>query len=226
MIASQVVVLVPVLNRPHRVKPLMKSFEASGTPEARLLFIVEEGDEEELDALLMADAQMLVVEPECTTWPHKVNRGYKETADPWLLLAADDVHFHPGWWRATESARQKFGVIGTNDLGNPHVLAGKHTTHPLIARWYAQELGTFDQRDRVVHEGYRHWFVDNELVETAKIRNQWAFCPDAIVEHLHPYWDPTVHWDSTYARGEAHRHQDQELFRSRHASLLQWAHTG
>jgi hypothetical protein len=189
MIASQVVVLVPVLNRPHRVKPLMKSFEASGTPEARLLFIVEEGDEEELDALLMADAQMLVVEPECTTWPHKVNRGYKETADPWLLLAADDVHFHPGWWRATESARQKFGVIGTNDLGNPHVLAGK-------------------------------------LVETAKIRNQWAFCPDAIVEHLHPYWDPTVHWDSTYARGEAHRHQDQELFRSRHASLLQWAHTG
>ena len=210
---ERVVVLVPVLNRPQNVDPLLRSFRASGTP-GRLLFLVQEDDEHELQALLLADAEMLVVEAACTTWPQKINRGYRSTSEPWMLLGADDVAFHPGWWHATETLRETFGVIGTNDLGNPRVLAGEHTTHPLVARWYADKRGTLDDDHQVVHDGYRHWFVDDELVLTAKARRQWAFCREAVVEHLHPYWKKAA-WDSTYALGETHQQEDQDLFRLR-----------
>lgn len=67
-----------------------------------------------------------------------------------------------------------------------------------------------------VHPGYAHWFVDDELVGTAKHRGAWAFCRDAVIEHHHPYWHPgEVAWDSTYALGEAHAAEDAELFKSR-----------
>jgi hypothetical protein len=57
-----VVILVPVLRRPWRVQPLIDSIEAA-TPEShRTLFIVDDDDEHELDALRAAGAQFLTVD--------------------------------------------------------------------------------------------------------------------------------------------------------------------
>ena len=210
---SDLVVLVPVLNRPHRVRPLIESFNASGAP-GYLRFIVHHRDRAEWQALMDADACFTI--GEASSWPEKINLGYRGRVEPWLLLAADDIHFHPGWWEATELLRDAgYGVIGTNDLGNPAVLRGTHTTHALVSRRYIDEKGgTVDGPGTVIHEGYRHWFCDNELVETAKARGQWAFCRESIVEHLHPYYGKAPH-DATYALGEKHRHEDAALWAQR-----------
>jgi hypothetical protein len=93
-------------------------------------------------------------------------------------------------------------------------LAGEHTTHPLIRREYVDKFGTIDEPVKVVHEGYRHWAVDDELVATAKARGAWAFCREAIVEHLHPYWRRGK-WDDVYALGQANASADMALWAKR-----------
>jgi len=220
---SNVDVLVPVLCRPHRVLPLMRSFGSSGAS-GRLLFVANEGDEEELAIIDKVGAEVLIVPDTCLSWPQKINRSFVETEADWVLLGADDVHFHPGWWQATQGLRDsdKFGLIGTNDLGNPVVLRGEHATHPLISRRYALDYGTFDTPPGsgvVVHEGYRHWFVDNELVATAKLRGKWTPCLESVVEHLHPYWGKGE-WDEVYELGERERLADQKLWSERSDALL------
>ena len=211
MESLSLVVLVPVLNRPHRVVPLMASFEASRAP-GRLLFLVEGDDRYELESLCEAEANVLMVPEGITTWPQKIQYGYENTDECWMLCCADDVHFHPGWWQATEDARSLGrGVIGTNDLGNPRVIAGQHTTHPLVSRRYADEQGTWDGPGHIVCTEYRHCFVDDELVWTAKQRQQWAFCGSAVVEHLHPYWGK-AEYDEVYEVGESHFARDHEEF--------------
>jgi hypothetical protein len=105
-------------------------------------------------------------------------------------------------------------VIGTNDLGNPTVMAGKHSTHPLVARWYADEHGTVDGPGRVVTEAYGHQWTDTELVQTAMSRGAWVFAADSHVRHAHPFWTKGP-MDATYEKGMASSREDQRLFARR-----------
>jgi len=58
----------------------------------------------------------------------------------------------------------------------------------MIRRRYADDLGTIDEPGKILHEGYPHEYVDDELVETAKARDAWTFAAGSVVEHLHPSW--------------------------------------
>ena len=80
----------------------------------------------------------------------------------------------------------RIGVVGTNDLCNKRTMGRYgHWTHSLIARWYA-DCGTIDEPDKLLHEGYWHEYVDDELIETARHRNAYRHAIDSYVEHLHP----------------------------------------
>ncbi len=185
---ATVVVIIPVLNRPANVAPLLASL---GTDERiRPLFVVTEGDREEISAIRSAGAELLPV-PRYTRgdYAKKINAGYRHSTEPFLFLAADDLRFHDGWLDAALPAFENplIGVVGTQDLGNERVLAGEHATHSLVRRRYVDVLGVID-RPGVLCEMYPHEFVDDEFVETAKSRNAWAFAHGSIVEHLHPNW--------------------------------------
>ena len=214
-----VVVLVPVLHRPWRAQPLAASLEAATPGPHRLLFVCTEGDVEEIGACYATGADVLVTAgPRLPgDWSRKINIGYHATDEPLMLLCGDDVHFHPRWQdEVSNAAELGYGVIGTQDLGNRHVIAGMHSTHPVVARWYADKFGTVDGPGQVVCEEYDHNWVDNELVGTAKARHQWVFCNGAVVEHLHPNWHPDkVPADDTYRLGRAHFQDDLALFASR-----------
>lgn len=216
-----VVLLCPVLARPERVRGLLDSVAASivETP-VRCLFIASAHDDAELRALGEHAAEHVVV-----PWPwgpgdyaRKINHGYAVTDEPWMFLAADDLRFRPGWADATLAVARKSGarVIGTNDLGNPQVIAGRHSTHTLVARSYVDKLGTIDEPGKVLHEGYSHNFVDDELVGTAKSRGEWRFAKRAVVEHLHPSWGKGA-VDPTYQLGRAGFDEDHALFMERRA---------
>jgi hypothetical protein len=145
------------------------------------------------------------------TWGEKINVGIQTIPAKWYLCAADDVRFHTGWWKATAELRdtKHVMVIGTNDLGNPRVIAGDHTCHPLVRGTYARtpnrDGGPF------CPETITHWGVDDVIVNRAKHEGVWAPCLDAVIEHLHPYWQPEqVAWDQTYAEGEASAQQSMK----------------
>lgn len=187
-----VVILVPVLRRPHRVAPILASI-AAGTPEPhRVLFITSPGDDAERDAIVATGAAWLELDrpPRTGDYARKINLGYRSTNEEFIFLGADDLHFHPGWLTAALApfADPRIGVVGTQDLGNDAVKKGVHSTHSMVRRTYVDDHGTIDQKGKVLHEGYWHEFVDNEFVETARHRRAWAFASDAVVEHLHPHW--------------------------------------
>jgi hypothetical protein len=210
-----VTVIVPVLNRPGNVQPLMESLQAS-TGLAQLLFVVEEDDKAERDALFQAGAEYLLTKRR--TFAEKVNDAWGQAQGaPWIMLAGDDVRFRPGWLNHAMHVARVSGadVVGTNDLGNPAVIAGRHATHMLLRNDYVREVGgSWDGPGIVCHEGYRHNFVDNEIVEAARQRGVWAPSLGAIVEHLHPAWNKNTP-DDVYALGNESYESDRELFVSR-----------
>lgn len=216
--------LVPVLNRPRNVEPLVYSFLTSRTP-GTLVFIVNVTDIDEMQAIERAshNKRVDVIQTiDAVTWPAKINLGTSLIDAEWYLCAADDITFGDDWWGATRHLRadKTIGVIGTHDskdgTGNQAVAGHTHTCHPLIRGSYIRTQGTWDGPGQAVSEDYHHWYVDNELVVTAKLRDAWAFCPEAVLEHNHPYWNGDIDWDDTYTLGESRADEDLATWQRRY----------
>ncbi len=217
---ADVAILIPVLRRPHRVMPVVES-ALENTPDATVFFIATDGDGPELDAIEEARAAYacvlygIVPPSRYGDYARKINYGYRHTDEEFMLFAADDVEFHPGWFEsAVALMSDEVAVVGTQDLANRRVLRGEHATHPLVARWYVDQVGTIDERGKALHEGYLHEFVDDEFVETAKAREVWAFCHDSVVEHLHPAVGKAA-MDDLYAEEPRRMVQGRILFQRR-----------
>lgn len=224
---QETAVIVPVLGRPEHAERFMASLRAS-TALARCYAIL--GPEETAEqhqaveaAWKQAGAIILHSEegrPAAITFAEKVNAGYRQTSEPWLFLVGSDVRFHPGWLDHAQQAAagDRFHVVGTNDLGNPRVLAGEHATHLLVRRSYIDTHGaSWDGPGVVAHEGYRHWWVDDEIVTVAKQRTVWAVALGSRVEHLHPAWGKGP-MDAVYELGARYVDRDKRLFEQRLAA--------
>jgi glycosyltransferase involved in cell wall biosynthesis len=221
-------ILIPVLNRPQNAAKVVESLKVTTTP-YRLVFICSPRDTAEIAACRKV-ADVLVVDwnPDKGDFAKKINTGYRETSEEWVFQGADDVIFQKGWdLHALKAAERGFRVIGTNDLHNPAVKAGRHSTHTLFARSYIEEAsGTVDGSDPVFWEGYDHQFVDLEFVEVAKRRKEWAFAKRAVVEHFHPHWG-NAERDPTYIKAMRSTMRDRRLYmqrmglgRSRHSERV------
>jgi hypothetical protein len=191
------VVVVPVLRRPHRVGPFLDSLEASTPEPHRVVFVATAGDAAMIAAVLEhAEADPLVslellAPNRVGDYAKKCNHAYRVSSEPFLFLAADDLDFHRDWLTAALElmADPAAGVVGTQDLApTERARSGEHSTHCLVRRRYVDELGTVDEPGKILHEGYPHEYVDDELVETAKARGAWRFAAGSVVEHLHPSW--------------------------------------
>lgn len=190
-----VAILIPVLNRPHAVAPLIRSINENTPEPHRIVFICSPGDTAELGAIKRCMTGHPVTAftineiPTDGDYARKINAGYHNTVEPLLFLGADDIRFHPNWLpNAVALLDDTTHVIGTNDLGNPRTIEGTHSTHTLVTRTYIDEHGTIDRPGEVLHEGYPHEFVDDEFIATAQYRGMYAHAHDSIVEHLHPRW--------------------------------------
>lgn len=212
---ADLAIIVPMLGRAHRVAPLVESIRTA-TPAARIVFCTTPGDNQVVNAIDALGLERLTV----TRYPvgdfaRKVNAGYRHTTEPYLFTGADDLRFHTGWYAAAKAKLGPgVGVVGTNDLGSPRVMAGEHATHFLVTRAYADQHGTIDGPGAVLAECYPHEYVDDEMVHTARFRGAWAFAGDAHVEHLHPDWGkaPT---DSLYQQQRHRMRQGARLYRLR-----------
>jgi glycosyltransferase involved in cell wall biosynthesis len=211
-------ILIPVLSRPPNAQRVIDSISNGTTVEHTVLFLCTPDDDAEIVACEHTGADVHVVEWPAGPgdWARKINVGLDLTEDPYLLLGADDLRFHPGWDEAVLHVAETSGcgVIGTNDLGNATVMRGLHSTHPLVRRTYAEEQGTIDEPGKILHEGYHHQWVDNELVTTAQMRGEWAFARHSHVEHLHPFWHKSE-MDATYRKALSTSREDHRLFHQR-----------
>lgn len=185
---ADLVVLLPMLGRPQHVAPLLETIENT-VPRAETLFLCTPGDWAVIDEIRRADRKYVEIPYyPVGDYARKINYGVRETTQPLIFLGASDLAFHPDWFeQAIGHLRPGIGVVGTNDLGNRRVIEGDHSTHSLVTREYAA-LGTVDDPTRLLHEGYHHEYVDDELVGTAKFRQAFEMALGSRVEHLHPNW--------------------------------------
>lgn len=214
--ADETAVIVPVLHRPEHAEPFMRSLRAS-TGLATAYAVVQEDDHAAAIAWRSAGAFVITVPDDVVSFAQKVNVGYERSVEPWMFVVGSDVRFRPGWLDHAQHVGETFGagIVGTNDLGNPAVMAGQHATHFLVRRTYVDELGaSWDGPGVLCHEGYRHWYVDNEIVLAARQRGVWAMAIGSIVEHLHSAWGKAAN-DDVYELGQAASEVDKELFRQR-----------
>jgi glycosyltransferase involved in cell wall biosynthesis len=207
-------ILVPVLNRPHRVEPLLRSIAEATTGPYRVVFLSDQGDTAEQDAITEAGVAFRVHNIICGgSYARKINIGVGLVTEPLVFFGADDLDFKPGWLEAAKRrTAEGTQVVGVNDLIRRR---RDHTTHFLVTREYAK-LPTIDGQTGPMHEGYSHWHVDDEFIATAKHRGVYAYARDSHVEHLHPMNDKAPD-DDTYRRGRAMARRDRKRFRVREA---------
>lgn len=223
MTTTELLIAVPLLRRPHRVQPLLESIR-NGTPEDhRVLLLCSKGDQAVIEACRAAAEERANVEVDVLParnsgdYAFKINAAYRQSNEPFILTAADDLNFHPGWWPA---ARRYFDdpricVVGTNDLApTERSRNGEHSTHCVIRSAYATVLGLIDGKPGVLFDGYEHEFVDDELVGTAKFRGAWAYAADSVVEHLHPHWGKGKP-DAMYRQSNRRMIRSRPLFNQR-----------
>ena len=190
-------ILIPALRRPENAARQVDDIDAVTEGDYEIVFITTAGDiaqqraVDDLRAHEHPRVRHLTINPNTVgDYAKKINFAVRNTTSRWLFTGADDLHFHPGWFDAAVLASTSTGcrVVGTQDMGNRRVLTGEHSTHSLVDRSYVDELGTIDEPSKMLHEGYVHEFVDDEFVETARMRGEFVFAFRSIVEHLHPLW--------------------------------------
>lgn len=218
-------VIVPVLNRPQNAQPLVDSIQKATTVPFTITFMCSPGDLEEQAACIHTTANVRTVdwEPGPGDASRKWNLGYTMGHHPFVLIAADDLEFEPGWDVAVlkQADRSGAGVIGTNDQANPLVIRGKHSTHPVVRRTYIDTVGGtwHDGPGTVFHLGYSHQFVETELVNAAMQRKEWAFAMTSIVRHMHPIYPHRgrnkTPMDDTYKIAMADGRADALLYKER-----------
>lgn len=214
-----IAIVVPVLARPHNVEPFMESVSVTEVPYV-VYFVCSRGDSEQIAACRATDAEVIVVgwKPGPADFAKKVNRAFERTEEEWFFQGADDIRFSPKWDvnALAIAERRRARVIGTNDLGNPHVKRGIHSTHTLIHRSYIEDYGsgTVDGSGLVFSELYDHQWVDNEFIQTAAMRKEYAPARDSIVEHFHPHWGKNQ-MDATYEKATRATQADILLYKER-----------
>lgn len=220
--SADLAILVPVLERPHRVAPLLASIEAA-TPGAEVWFLADPQDDAQISAVMRHGTEAVGVLHQLDfaggSYAEKINRAVALTKTPFVFLGADDLNFRSGWFEAAKAALERgVEVVGVNDLLRRRRGRRGHATHFLMTRNYA-ERPTIDGGRGPLCENYTHNFVDDELIATATARGVYAYAQDAHVEHLH-WMNRKAAVDETYQRGKDAFEADRALFGERE---LLWA---
>lgn len=200
-------IFVPTMYRAHNLQRLFDSINATTKCDIFGMCPMDDYDSQNLlglycDAWWADEGDMRYVK--------RIEFMYHQTTADWFLTGSDDIVFHDHWLTDAIEYMEDYSVIGFEDLCNPN-LPG---TNFLIRRKYIEEQsGVIDSPNTVFHQGYFHNFCDNELVGTAKKRDEFAKCP-GVIEHRHHTVGKADN-DHVYDIAQQHFHQDAELCHSR-----------
>lgn len=211
---TSVAILIPTFKRAHKIPSLtMNALEATADAQC-VYFCCEEDDAETIEAVERTPGAEIIINSRTRSYAGAINTGVLETDEDYVFAGADDLNFVQGWFEfASAMMKDPIKVVGTNDMGNPEVLAGSHATHYLVAREYAHN-GVADEPGIMLFEGYDHNWVDKEFIMTAQKRGVYAHCHESIVEHQHWAWNKAP-MDNTYNRGVRSEASDRETYLNR-----------
>jgi glycosyltransferase involved in cell wall biosynthesis len=207
-------IFIPTYQRAHRIAALVRNVRENTDGAYHLLFIAVEEDAP-TRAAVDATGERCFINTGLPTYAGAINAAYHATDEPYFFCGADDLRFYPGWLtHAYAGMMDGIGVVGVNDLSIADALDDESATHYLVRRMYiARYSGVIDQPDTVLY-GYDHNYTDMEFIATARARRMYRYCPEAIVEHLHPLWEKAAD-DPIYAKGRRQYEEDTQRYTRR-----------
>lgn len=226
---TDVAVIVPVMQRPQNVQPLVDSFNESNDGTATLYFVCDEDDEAEIAAVRSAGLEPLWA-TRGHTFAQKANVGYQGTSESFVFVCGDDCEFTPGWLDQPRQLSDRYDVIGTNDaergrVRNPDVASGRHADHWFTRRTYIDEIGAcLEGPGQFCPEAYYHWWVDREVIGLAKARGVFVSALESRVIHHHPGFDGNEAAradDPVYMKAVEWAERDAKAFERREALIAQ-----
>lgn len=175
---TEIAVLIPTLGRPEKLAPLLENLAEVTAHPHRVYFVVEMTDAETRSALRHVHGTTHnVILGQFGSCAAAMNAGYRESTEPYLFTANDDLRFEPGW--DIEALKIPAPIVGTND-GH-----GRMTCFAMVNRAFVRVNGAvFDDPDALYHE-YTSQYCDTELADYAKARGQWGEAPLSVTTHLH-----------------------------------------
>ncbi len=209
----EVAIVVPVMRRPQNAERFTKSLRESDA-DAEVFAVYDAEDAATREAWEAAGAWMVLAETG-ESYACKVNWAFQFVTTPWVFICGDDVIFDPEWFKPIRyiiNRQPEIRVIGVPDGSGS---TADFAPHFLLAADYVTERGaSWDGPGVVCHEGYRHNYVDNEIIDVAKKRGVWHLCRTSLVEHLHPAWRKGE-WDEVYKIGVDSAPADAALYERR-----------
>jgi glycosyltransferase involved in cell wall biosynthesis len=210
-----VAVLIPTLWRPNKMRENVDNLHAvTGREDIDIVFIIEEDDEDSLNASKNLNAITLINKRK-RNFAGAINTAVQSLDHNYIFGASDDFLFHPNWLPPLMELSENYGVVGANDLGNSINNGGIPSVSYLVRRDYVPRA-CIGYPENLLYEGYHHNFTDTELSDCADAHGEHVFCAESIVEHMHPSLGKSI-IDRTYMLSFNHEqyYEDNELFMSR-----------
>lgn len=174
---SLVAVIIPTINRPDMLAPLVANIHDTASVEHRVYLVMEHDDQASLDAA--RDLDTVAVIGRYGSCSVAINAGYRASTEPFVAIANDDCVFHPGWdTNALRVFSDTVHVVGMNDG------AGDCKCFPMVRRTFIERhSGVYDKPNTIFHT-YRSQGPDTEFAFYAILRGVWAPAFDSVVEHV------------------------------------------
>lgn len=186
-----VAIIIPTYHRSHMMRKNVDNiYDASGRENVDVVFVVENDDKESISVGHELDA-LVLINQRTRGYAGANNTAARVLTHNYFYTANDDFLFHENWLPPMMKLAGSFGIVSPNDLGNPMVMSGIMGTSFLVSRRYLP-MACADSSGDLFHEGYIHNFCDNEMTATAISNNEFVYCPESIVEHLHPSFNKAI----------------------------------
>lgn len=205
-------IIIPTLSRPmqlrRNVERLLETVKGMDTE----VIIAAEVNKSSVAAMDGLPVKVLFQEG----WQGSVagwNRGAAVATGDVLVTGADDIWWHEGWLARALEAMRDTGTcyVGLNDC----IWNGKDG---LVTHWAITRQGAIDCTGGCLHiPAYKTAWTDQEVKARMVRAGQFAWCPQAVVEHRH-YVIGAAHVDKCYLIQKEHSAADAETYKAREAA--------
>ena len=217
---NQIAVLVPTLNRADRLKSVADNIHKNTKISHKIYFLIERSDINSKAEILRIGENYIFNEG--VQYVGAINTGYRNTTEPFIMCASDDLDFRKGWDKACMDVMkdETIGITGPTDSWTISKTK-KHISHLFIRRSYIEKYGGVeDEKNTIYSSKYIHIMCDIETEQTAMKRNAFKWS-DGFVEHNH-WFMGTAEKDATYELCQSVSGGDVETFNSRRKRFEQF----
>lgn len=210
---KQIAAVIPTLGRADKLPAFIQNHDSTST-NSTLYFVISMDDTKSKEVLERFKQNYFICG---SPYVGCINYGFEFTQEPFVLCAADDVYFTPGWDEkllklAEDPDKHIFGGIDEWVISQTQ----KHISHPLVRRTHF--------KPPLYHPEYLHYMCDIEFVQRGFKEGCVSITPQILIEHPHTVTEHLnkEEWDSTYKDCFAKIDFDKCLYDHRKAQFEMW----